>query len=301
MFFDVTILSSETIDSFSEYIPEELCKDIDNDDNFGWGLSKDDDVAGCGLFSREGDEVEILWLYVEPILRGQGIGRDLLNRAMAEAIPNRFVCRYLMPTHELFGGFLRHEGFYVHPDHSLEDESVLDGDTLFIGYRDENSAAMESPDDRLLFRDPGMALLIPRFKQLELFFDDNYDDAVSVYDDGTLPYIDIERDGCHVRFFIMPESDSDNDEAFMITARASVDVSKADTDKAKETLDSWAKEHPLISGEYNEAKDVVDFFAAYIPDNGMPDEAFLGSFTETILADVTAFDKAMIISRKKIG
>ena len=293
MEYDVTNLSSKTIGMFAEYVPAELLDDIDNENYFGWGYSLDGDVVACGVFRRSDDEVEILWLYVDPELRQLGIARRLLDSAVFETDVNAFVCHYLMPSHQLFSDFLRHEGFYVKQDHSLEDESVLGGERLFIGMRGEKFDLEESPEDELLFVNPDMAYVIPRFKQLEYFFDDNGYDANSVYEGRSLPYLEIDREGTSYRFFIMPDNDSEDEETFFIAARSSIDVSDSDSGKVSDVLDVWSEDHPVMGAEYDEENRMIDFFAAFAPDGGMPEDAVIGSFVETVISDVEAFYDAV--------
>ena len=281
------------LDPFSGMLPEELVRDFDEKTHLGFGITDDDKAIGCGVFAADDDSVEIIWMYVDPEYRGQGLARELLHRACegTEDGDNTFIsARLLVPTHSRFADFLRYEGFFVREDLSIDAETaeLMGEDTVYVAFRGKNAPGIESIDDAIMST-PGMEYIYPRFAELEDFFNEHEYDADIIFETGGLPYVEVTRPKCVVRFFIMKTGEADTSENFMLSGRSSVDIKKNQVGKMDELMEIWSVDHPITSVGYNKETGVVDFFAAALISGGMPPESEIESFVETVIFDVETF------------
>ncbi|MBK1439419.1 bifunctional helix-turn-helix transcriptional regulator/GNAT family N-acetyltransferase [Parapedobacter sp. ISTM3] len=64
-----------------------------------WLALYDGEIVGCiAIVDRPGNEAQLRWFLVHPGFRGAGIGRNLLEMALAHCRERRYTCVYLLTT-----------------------------------------------------------------------------------------------------------------------------------------------------------------------------------------------------------
>ncbi len=291
---EFTEIDISNIDTFSEMLPGELVAEYSEEVHIGFGITDDEKPVGCGIFTVDGSKIEILWIYVHPDYRGQGYARELLQSA-SERTPagdNAFIsARLLVPTHDSFANFLRYEGFYVHEDLTIDEDTrkLMGQDTVYVAIREGDTPVTEESADDNIMTAPGMDFIYPRFSRLEGFFEDRDYDADIVFERGELPHVEVYRPKCTVRFFIMPTEDGDISESFLLVGRSSVAVKNTQVKKMEAAMEDWANYHPMTSVNYIADDGITEFFAAALIEGAMPDDEQLESFVETVIFDVETF------------
>lgn len=291
---EYTEIDISNIETFSHILPRELATGYSDEDHLGFGITDDEKAVGCGVFTADGNKIEILWLYVHPDYRGQGLARELLQNACDRTLAGSdalISARLLVPTHSTFADFLRYEGFYVHEDLTIDEDAraLMGEDTVYVAMRQGDTPLVEQTADDSILSAPGMDYIYPRFSGLEGFFEEHDYDADIVFESGELPHVEVYRPDCVVRFFIMQTEEGDTSESFMLVGRSSVAIKKTQVKKMEDIMEDWVELHPMTSVNYIADDGLVEFFAAALIEGAMPDESEIESFVETVIFDVETF------------
>jgi len=91
--------------TFEGYVAQSLahfCRRIDLDKERLWIAEKEGKIVGCiGIIKATETKAQLRWLLIDPIARGQRLGRKLVNEAIEFAINCGYNCIFLQTAAEL--------------------------------------------------------------------------------------------------------------------------------------------------------------------------------------------------------
>lgn len=309
--FKLIPLTIDNILSFEDYMPRMVQQMILRDPVSGWGVIEDDVVSGVAMVElikdtnpvrvvgQEEIKVRILWLYVDEEVRGQGIGKELMNRCMAFAEENNAIgiyCRYPGDDPGRTDDFLIRSGFSVEVD-GREDivEAFSDSESgpavpLHTAWLRLKGKA-ETRDRQIRNSSPDMGRQMPRLNTIALYLEEmGYDDCFIKTDDRRDMVLIVSGNSelPDVSVSVQPDED-DLNESYTIIVRSELPY-RENPEAAAGYLERWQKSHLMTVGEIKEETSSIEFTAMIPVESGAVDEERFRDFFTAFCADIDSFE-----------